>query len=293
MKHPRIRILLDTYAPLLVKNKRTQEAVDLWKEYLDAQQTRFGDTDPITYDNLTSFMRFQLSVGDANGALETITKIESGIEPLVFKEKNEILAFALRKHAGILYDQNTNSELAVKLASQSLELCQADAKLSRNGSFDWFRAHVTLARAYLQDGQLDRALELFNAAEKMIPAFSGKDRLYLKDDIQYEKANWFLRSGDLPSAIACCEKRLEYAKVDADLFPDIARGFILCAEHGQGVGADASIVEPCFSQAVEALSKALQKGKITIEVLKKSKRFAKLSDRDDFKTLVEGKDSTK
>lgn len=293
MKHPRIRILLDTYAPLLVKNKRTQEAIDLWKEYLDAQQTRFGDEDAITYENMTSYMRFQISIGDSNGALETITKIETGIEPLQFKERNEILAFALRKHAGILYDQKTNSQLAVDLASRALELYRGDAKLGKDGSFEWFRAHVTLARACLQDGQLERSFELLNTAEKMISSFSGKDKLFLKDDIQYEKANWYLLAGDIPNAVLCCEKRLDYAKTDAELYPDIARSFISCAESGQTTGVDASIVESCFAQAVDALSKALRKGKISVETVKKSMRFAILFDRDDFKAILEREESEK
>jgi tetratricopeptide (TPR) repeat protein len=238
-------------------------------------------------------MRFQISIGDSNGALETITKIETGIEPLQFKERNEILAFALRKHAGILYDQKTNSQLAVDLASRALELYRGDAKLGKDGSFEWFRAHVTLARACLQDGQRERSFELLNTAEKMISSFSGKDKLFLKDDIQYEKANWYLFAGDIPNAVLCCEKRLDYAKTDAELYPDIARSFISCAESGQTTGVDASIVESCFAQAVDALSKALRKGKISVETVKKSKRFAILSNRDDFKAILEREESEK
>ncbi|MFN9712955.1 MAG: protein kinase domain-containing protein [Planctomycetota bacterium] len=291
MKHPRIRILLDSYSRLLIKNDRTREAVDLWNEFLTAQETRFGDRDRFTYENLASYVRFQRRIADDAGALESISKIEGGIDAVEFDLKNRILAFALREHASILNEQNTNVDLAINLGTRALQLYKDDANPGAEGLYERFLAHTTLARAYQRASQAERGFELLNAAEKLIPKLSPRDHLSAKDDLQLERADLFLLQGELEKAILCCETRLEYAKTDPTSLLSIAVGFVACGKLAQRIEAAASIVDSCFTQAIAALDKALEKGVLSNETLLRSDKFEPLRDREDFKNLLDRKSS--
>jgi len=286
MKHPRIRILLNTYARLLVKRGSTDEASQLWKEFLTAQDSRFSDRDRFTYENLITYAFFQRSIGDDVGALESLLRIEQGIVSLDFDSKNQIHGLAMIEHADILNEQNSNPELAIELCTKALEILQSDKKLSNKLVSDVFFAHTVLAIAHERNGGIEQATEQFNDAEKIIGKLRPKDTVGAKNRIEQGRCRLFLAQGEIEKAIACCERRIPFAKADSDLLMGVAIDFAKCGQQAFTKSNSDSQRDSCFSKAVELLEAAMDQGLVTVDELKSSSEFQILKDYPGFQKLL-------
>lgn len=285
MKHPRIRILLNTYARLLVKRGSADEASQLWNEFLSAQDSRFSDRDRFTYENLITYAFFQRSISDDVGALESLLRIENGIASLEFDSKNQIHGLAMIEHADILNQQNTNPELAIELCTKAIEILQSDKKLSNKLVFDVFFARTVLAKAYERNSQFEESAKQFSDAEKMIVKLKPKESVGAKNMVQQGRCRLFLAQGEIENAIQCCERRVPFAKADSDLLVGVAIDFAKCGEQAFEKTNNDSQRDSCFSKAVELLEIAIDQGLVTVEELQRTAEFQILKEFPGFQKL--------
>lgn len=192
LEHPRIAIPVSRYADLLVKKKRTQEAREIWSDFMEAQYRKFDERYGQVVRSRVGQARFLRSIRDyseADKLLEDVVRIirQVAVEGSGYRYHPGLLGDALNQQALCLLDSKLDLKRAVQLLSESVQAYREEQLPEKAAAelIGWPLANLISANVAV--GELTAARKSLEESRVNLKAMRGSDRkIHLEN--QLEKA---------------------------------------------------------------------------------------------------------
>jgi len=291
LQHPRFRALIKVYTNQLKNGGKTKQGEELWEEFLAAQKKRFGENHYFYYEAMVSQTAYLSSIGKHDEAIDNYKKIEIGLIDLEFELKDWLRALCHCEHTAILCNKKREFAKAEKVAYKAITIFEEHPELKTKHPIEWMYLNCDLAESILERDSaaagelLDRSLALAKKSPKDERSFATNYAMALQTKL-------FLKQGDYANASILCLERKKFCRKEPGKMAGIAKDLMRCISAVDSTAALSEdqkrpLIESYSKSAIEVLRNAIAAGWENRQSLQKDKLFERLSDREDFKALLE------
>jgi tetratricopeptide (TPR) repeat protein/tRNA A-37 threonylcarbamoyl transferase component Bud32 len=281
MQHPRIRLLVSSYADLMAKTGRAEEGVALWQDFVDAQRARFGEQHKYTAIAeilQATYLRHRKQFDRAIATLERVAQMPGlPLEPKAVCLNQLGICF----HDGRMdYDQaeaSYRASLALWKEIVASEPHRADDLYTIQGNL----AETLIAKKQFADAEA--LLQEARAGGKSIGGKAGKEC----QDFALKMLSLLYRETRKPElALNVIEERRGLLTHNASATYVMAKELAECWQIALLAGDDEALSSKLRSQTLAMLKLAQQRGYRNVEAVRKQVNFAMLAEDPEFQAIV-------
>lgn len=292
LKHPRVILLVATYADELLSDKRMEEGEKIWQEFISAMKSRFGEHGFSYWRAIAEHGLFLRHCNKKEAALQAFDDAIAAFRKIDPK-RDFMLALLYGHKAALLCDDRHDYAAARPIAEEGIALFDEQPASKTGVPIAWAYINARLARIYCEEGD-SRFEDQLDLSKRLMNKLNVSDRLSGQELVLQIQSDALAKNSNFASALETCKERKRLHRRDPSILEDIMLDLLKYADSIRSdEPSELSIKENLIRESVQTLTQAIQSGWKRWNTLKKNVYFRLLADREDFKQLQAAHSPTK